>query len=55
MEKAGRQTAMYSVPPSPGVEYCAHSPRCAMTAWPVSSALITRKKYTALTPTSLSH
>ena len=29
-EKAGRHTAMYSAPS--GVEYCTHSPACAMTA-----------------------
>lgn len=26
IEKAGRHTAMYSAPPSAGVEYCTHSP-----------------------------
>src|SRR5579863_1018791 len=34
MEKAGRQTAIYSAPPSDGVQYWIHSPACAMTAWP---------------------
>ena len=32
MENAGRQTAMYSAPSGLGVEYCTHSPACAMTA-----------------------
>src|SRR6478752_6886109 len=38
MAKAGRHTAMYSAPPSAGVEYWIHSPLWAMTAWPAATS-----------------
>src|SRR4051812_38405650 len=39
MENAGRQTATYSAPSAPGVEYCTHSPLCVTTAWPACTSI----------------
>src|SRR5882724_92061 len=50
MENAGTQTAMYSAPPSPGVLYWTHSPRCAITAWPARTSIVPCLLFTRSNP-----
>src|SRR5437763_10715895 len=50
MANAGRHTAMYSAPAAPGVEYCTHSPLCAMTASPAPTSIAPSRVVTRSDP-----